>query len=333
MPHKVSLRALSPLVAFAGCLGLFSCAPSSPPQLPPKPAAKTPTPYVDGSFWAHWGDGQAEVSSYDLTYPRYGSARSGLAVTIFVAESFSLQSRVKADPGKHSDSDVFSVMKLNLVEDFQTGIYDYNEQTSSFLALAPAGHQQADYLTKASFSSQEWCGHSWAQWTVQPDGLQYTGHSYFDGEADRSALIPTPNGGITEEHLMFWARSMAEPKLMPGEERTVPFRRSLQQERHSHREAKWTKALLTRGVVPVTISVPAGKFAVETWRVEIPEGPEITFSVERASSHRILEWRSSDGERAVLVQSDRMKYWELNKPGGESALRRLGLHERTPRTP
>lgn len=297
------------------------------------PTPKNSAPYVDAKFWAQWGDGQAEVSSYDLTYPRYGSPRAGIAVAIFVTESFSLEARVKADPGKHPPSDVFPVMKLNLVEDFQTGIYDYNEQTSSFLALSSIAHQPPGFLTKVSFSSQEWCGHSWAQWIQRLIGLQYAGHSYFDGEAERSATIPVPEGGIAEEQLMFWARGMAEPKLSPGESRNVPFRRSLQSERHSHREAKWSTARLSRTAAPAKVTVPAGEFEMELWRAELKDGPTITFAVERAAPHRLLDWSSSDGERAVLVKSDRLKYWEMNKPGGESALSRLGLQKRTSRTP
>lgn len=288
---------------------------------------------MDGSFWAHWGDGQAEVSSYDLSYPRYGAPRKGVAVTIFVTEPFSLKARVKADVGKHDPADVFPVMKLNLVVDFQTGIYDYNEQTSSFLALSSIAHQAAGHLTKVSFSSQEWCGHSWAQWLLQPQGVQYTGHSYFDGEADQSALVRSPAGGIHEEQLMFWARGMAEPRLKPGEVRTVPFRRSLQYQRHAHREPQWSAARLSREASTGKLAAPAGEFEVETWRAEMSEGPTFAFTVERAAPHRLLEWSSSDGERAVLVQSERLKYWEMNKPGGESALSRLGLRQRPARTP
>jgi hypothetical protein len=309
---------------------MLACS-APPPAAPPKQTSSAP--YMDAQFWKHWGDGQAELASYDLTYPRYGSPRPGLAVTIFVSEPFSLTARVKADEGKHPPSDVFPVMKLNLVEDFQTGIYDYNEQTSSFLALASVAHQPAGWLTKVSFSSQEWCGHSWAQWTRGPQGLRYTGHSYFDGEADRAAEIAYPEGGITEEQLMFWARGMAEPRMKAGEERTVPFRRSLQYERHSHREAQWTTALLRREAAGSKVTVPAGEFAVETWRAAIQDGVTITFLVEQAEPHRIVEWNSTDGERAVLVKSDRMKYWEMNKPGGESGLGRLGLQQRGPRTP
>lgn len=134
-------------------------------------ASSQPRPLVDSAFWKHWGDGRAEVSSYDLTYPRYGHPWESVGIAIFVTESFSLEARVKADPRKHAPGDLFPVMKLNLVEDFRTGVYDYNEQSSSFLALGSKAHHNAGFLTNASFSSQEWCGHSWAGWISQPGGI------------------------------------------------------------------------------------------------------------------------------------------------------------------
>ena len=114
-------RAFLFCVAILGALGLVAPSATSPSQ----------PPAFDGSFWKQWGDGQAELAGYDLIFPRYGHPRRGVAVAIFVTETFSNSARVKADPGKHPASDQFPVMKLNLVKDFQTGIYDYNTMTSS----------------------------------------------------------------------------------------------------------------------------------------------------------------------------------------------------------
>src|SRR6185503_7282151 len=83
------------------------------------------------AFWKRWGDGRGELAGYDLTFPRYGSLRKGVAITIFVTETFSHSLRVKSDPGRHPASDEYPVMKLNLVQDFGTGIYDYNLMTST----------------------------------------------------------------------------------------------------------------------------------------------------------------------------------------------------------
>ncbi len=286
----------------------------------PVAAPRKPPRSLDPRFWKVWGDGHAEIATYDLTYPRYGTPRTGLAVTIFVSEPFSWEARVKADPGKHPDADVFPVMKMNLIEDFQTGIYDYNEQTSAFLALAETPLQPMGQLTKVSFSSQEWCGHSWAQWLFQPVGLRFNGHSYFDGEADSAMDLPRPDGGVSEEQLFFWARGMAEPKLDPGASVDVPFLRSLQYTRHAHKPIAWTSARLARP-------------AADSYTAEIKDGPKITFQVEPAAPHRILRWESTEGERAVLVKSERSKYWQLNKPEGEAELSKLGLRRRPARTP
>jgi hypothetical protein len=286
-------------------------------------------PNFDAAFWKTWGDGQAELAAYDLTYPRYGKPRRGVAVTVFVSETFSDSARVKADPGKHPRSDEFSVMKLNLIEDFQTGIYDYNEETSSFLAL----EKTPGTLTKVSFGSQEWCGHVYAQLKFDQGKLRLTSHSYFDGEADDQRELVAPAGGISEEQLFFWARGMANPILDAGQAVTVPLLPSLQETRHSHKSLAWTSARLSRGSALRDVTVPAGHFQVETWKAEIKDGPTRTFYVEPGGARRLVQWESSTGESARLLGTDRMKYWQMNQPGGEEALKRLGLSLRPPRTP
>src|SRR5262245_37332686 len=203
-------------------------------------------PSFGDSFWKRWGDGKGELSSYDLTFPRYGELRKGLAITVFVTETFSNSLRVKSDPGKHPKSDEFPVMKLNLVEDFATGIYDYNEMLSSFIALAPVNGRPAGAPTKISFSSQEWCGHTWEQLLFDTRGIRATSHSYFDGQADQQRELEYPAGGISEDALLLWARGFAGPLLSPGESRTVPMLMSLQNVRHQHVPAQWRKTTLSR---------------------------------------------------------------------------------------
>src|SRR5215471_360645 len=79
-----------------------------------RPAAKVAAPVFEDAFWKHWGDGRAEMSGYDLVFPRYGQPRKGVAVAIFVTETFSNSLRVKSDPGRHPKADEYPVMKLNL---------------------------------------------------------------------------------------------------------------------------------------------------------------------------------------------------------------------------
>src|SRR5207247_9146539 len=110
-----------------------------------------PAPAQD--FWAHWGDGRAELNGYRLVQPRYGATRTGTALPDFVTEDMSDALRVKADPGQHPAADVYPVMKLNAIRDVQTGIYDYNVMTSAFARVADGWP-----VAKVSFASQGWCG-------------------------------------------------------------------------------------------------------------------------------------------------------------------------------
>src|SRR5206468_1920034 len=99
-------------------------------------------------------------------------------------------------------SDVFQVMKLNLVQDFSTGIYDYNLMTSSFVALSAVNGLPAGSATKVSFSSQEWCGNVYAQVLFDSSQLRRTLHSYFDGEQDQQDTLAAQSAGVSEDTLL-----------------------------------------------------------------------------------------------------------------------------------
>src|SRR5262249_33858459 len=153
----------------------------------------------------------------------YGELRKGIAVTVFVTETFSNSARVKADPGKHPKADEFPVMKLNLVQDFSTGIYDYNLMTSAFVALAPVNGRPAGSATNAPFSSKEWCGDTYGQILFDTGSARLTSHSYFDGEADQSRDLAVPADALSADALLLWARGFAAPLVAPGERREVPL--------------------------------------------------------------------------------------------------------------
>lgn len=298
------------------------------------PSATVPAvaPAYDAAFWKIWGDGQAELSGYDLTFPRYGHPRRGVAVTVFVAETFSNSLRVKAERGKHPATDQFPVMKLNLVKDFQTGIYDYNTMTSSFIGLAPANGRPAGSAIKISFSSQEWCGQTYQQLLFDASSIRSTSHSYFDGEADQQNSLDYPADGFSEDEWLLWARGMAGPHLAPGERRDFQLLRSLETVRLQHVPASWMHTTLSRSTASKRVSVPAGNFQVEKWTIAVSDGISRTAYVEAAPPHRIVRWETSAGERANLLGSERMKYWQMNGPGYERALKKLGLSPRPPRT-
>jgi len=296
------------------------------------PASAAAGPFGD-DFWKHWGDGRAELAAYDLTYPRYGELRHGTAVAIFVTETFSDEARVKADPGVHPSSDEYPVMKLNLVQDFPTGIYDYNLMTSVFVALEPRHGREAGAPSKVSFTSQDWCGHVFHQLLTDEKSLRHEMRSYFDGEADRNETIPYPADALLEDSIFHWARGLAAPFLAPGEERDVSLLRSVGGSRMRHVPLDWLPARVSRSEVTWELQVPAGTFEVETLRVDVGGDRSWTFSVEKAHPRRIVHWEASDGRRAELLGSTRTKYWERHGTSDIAALDELGLEPRGPRTP
>jgi hypothetical protein len=312
-------------VGLAVVFGLLGC--SAAPMVAGKKGAA-----YDGEFWETWGDGYAEVSTYDLVIPRYGEPRAGESIQIWVSETFSERQRVKADPGKNPKADEFPVMKLHWSRAFQTGVYDYSETLSAFLGLAPSGGRPAGSLAKLSWSRQEWCGNMFQQALFDAAKVRVSGASYFDGEGDLAQTLEARAGGMSEDGLAFWARQMAGPYLQAGESKAVPFLTGMKSARDAHQAMVWVQINLTRGAVGQDLDVPAGTFAVEQWSAQLANGKGYFFWVEKAAPHRIVKWQFTNGEVAELIASERMKYWEMTRPGAEEALESLGMGVRAPRT-
>lgn len=291
----------------------------------------TPELTHDEAFWKHWNDGNAELSGYDLTFPRYGAPRKGSAIAIFVKEPFSNQRRVKANEQKKGDT--FDVMKMNLVHDFSTGVYDYNLMTSSFAALAPFGNQRSGEIAKVSFSAQEWCGHTWAQLIFRPDRVEETVHSYFDGEETAARRLPIKETALSEDALLSWARGMVLPVVEPGHSASAEILGSALRSRLLHKNVDWKNATFARAKETTTTKVPAGTFPTRRATVEIANGLKWEFDVEANFPHRVIAWQSSDGERAELIASARLPYWKMNGPGFERELSKFGLTPRGQRMP
>ena len=285
------------------------------------------------TFWKQWGDGNAELASYDLTLSRYGQARQGMAVSIVIPETFSNTLRVKADRGKHPESDQFPVLKLNLIEDFPTGIYDYNLMTSVFTTMAGVNGRATGSPTKISFSAQEWCGHVWGQLRFDTNSVRSVGHSYFDGEADSEGSLEFPPEGISEDALLLWARGWVAPRLRPGEKRDVPLLPALKFARMAHEALAWTEATLSHSVKSRKVTVPAGTFETDVLTAAIKGGRTWTFFVEQGGERRVVKWQTSDGQKAELVSSARLAYWQMNDNRYLPAVQKLGLSPRPARTP
>jgi len=289
--------------------------------------AAAPGDAADPSFDTHWHDGKAELDGYRLTIERYGRARQGRAVAIYVTEPFSRSRHVKLDDPSKTPADAVDVLKLNLVRDFQTGIYDYHTMISLFAATA-------DFAPlKLALTSSEWCGQVYEELNRSGSRLSLRRSSYFEGESEDRTL-EVPAGGVMEDELFVLLRGLRAPYLSPGGTRTVPFLASPFYRRLAHRAATWTTARIERLARPETVVVPAGRFATDVYVVRPEDGREGRFHVERPHPHRIVRWawtaataggRREGMDSAELTGTTRLEYWRLNGPGDERTLGRIGL--------
>lgn len=161
---------------------------------------------IDFEEWGeYWFQGQAEISTFDLTQYRYGEPREGEAVLIFVTEEFSRSEQVKLDDPSEAGRDKISVIKMNQTRDFLTGIYPYHMMLSAFTPT----REQSNGL-KFTASSQEWCGQSFTQVNLK-SGNSYNGQlfSYFEQEGDESFSV----SGLAEDDL--WNLIRINPNQIP----------------------------------------------------------------------------------------------------------------------
>jgi len=284
-----------------------------------------PKAQAPAGFWDHWGDGQAELAGYRLHQPRYGEMRTGEAVLIFVTETFTHAQRLKSDGG-HSDE--YPVIKLNEVRDFPTGVYDYNVMTSTFLRLD--GADPIGRPVKVSFSMQEWCGQVWDQWRIDENKWRRTGHGYFDGEGDAQTQ------GVFEGHTVFAdalplvVRGLTGDLLAPGASASFLMVPRSMTERLTHTRSDPFPVTITRSAEHTLATVPAGRFEVETWTVQKSGQLLLTYLVEKAAPHRLIQWMGSNGERGELTGAVRMPYWQRAREGDEKLREQLGFSSPAP---
>jgi len=257
---------------------------------------------------AYWYSGKAEIASYALDQSRYGAARPGEAVLIFVTEDFSKAHQVKLDNPQANPSDKVPILKMNQTRNFLTGIYPYSTMTSAFSAMT------GDYdLQKISASIQEWCGHTYMQ--VNQDGAQLSiqHRSYFQSEGDKDYTVQNVT---TEEELFLLTR--IDPNRLPvGEFDVLP---SLLSARLLHFDYQPRKASAT-----ATRSDDLWIYTLSY--TGSPRELQITFHA--AFPYWIESWRETDDRGGVSVATKQevlhIDYWNRNSPGDEELREDLGL--------
>jgi len=270
---------------------LLACQPQNQKKEPKTSQAKTEYNYLNlnKAFKSHWFDGQAEVASYDLKQMRYGEARQGSAVLIFVKEPFLPKVQVKANSASDKTVDV---MKLNFTKKFNTGIYPYSIMQSVFSPLTTQPH-----ALKVTASTQEWCGQTYMQLNNKKQ-FDIKVHSYFEGEADQNLSL--------DKHFLeneLWVELRINPMDIPnGQLQIIP---DFSYFRLKHQKVKAYQA---------EIKQEKNKDSLVTTLKYLSINRTLKIYQEPTFPYTILKWQeiAKDTTEAVLSKKMRVDYWTKN---------------------
>ena len=271
---------------------------------------------ASSDFWRTWGDGKAELSGYEVTTMRYGEPRQGNAVLIYVTEPMDSRTWVKDDRGEVPAEHRVNVVKLNHTLKFQTGVYPYSVMTSTFTPVDGDGRARFS-PSKISMSSQEWCGHVYNQIFPKADRFFSMSHSYFGAEGDQHSAVETGGGALDEDALLIQLRELDGP-FNGGRDWSGRLIPSLWSTRKAHVDLEPVAATITRADTELD-GVAVTRFVITS------AGQQRTVDVEKAGQRRVLGWSTSEGERARLLKTARLPYWQLNREGDQSYLSAIGL--------
>lgn len=271
-------------------------------QLNSQSASDTPR---NAEFDAYWYAGDAEISRYELSQARYGELRTGEAVLIFVTEDFRTDRQVKYEGGDRKN--VVPILKMNATKKFSTGLYPYSIMSSVFTPI-----ENNTQTIKVSASSQEWCGHTYAQLNTEKNKYKFTGHSYFDSEADQDINLPQ----VTLEDEL-WTSLRKSPSTLPlGEIDIIP---SLIHLRLKHLPIKSYKAT-------ASLDQSDGIYSYVLNYSDMDRKLVINF--EKAFPYRILSWEEHLGglvTTAKRTHEQKLPYWSKNRESDSGLRNELGL--------
>ena len=276
----------------------------------------SPAPSASPAFWKAWGDGKAELSGYAVTTSRYGAPREGRVVLIYVTEPMDRRNWIKDDAGDVPPAERVNVIKLNHVLKFQAGIYPYSVMTSVFAPVDGADPERFAPV-KIAMSAQEWCGMVYQKVMPAAGGFENELRSYFHADGDRDTTVKAPPGALYEDALLIQLRELDGP-FAKGKDWAGTMVPSLWAQRKKHSTLAPIAATIHRE--------DANRDGTPVTRFTLAYAAErTTYDVEKALPHRVLGWKTKDGDDARLLKTTRLPYWQLNGPGDDKYLRELGF--------
>ncbi len=278
---------------------------SSSTLLPPDNKVNKEYRSLSQEWQDYWYAGKAEITSYKLEQSRYGEARDGTAVLIFVTEDFLPDEQVKAN---RQNTTNIPVLKLNATKKFITGIYPYSVMNSTFYPV-----KEKDHAIKVSQSMQEWCGHIYTQINNRAQ-FEVMSHSYFEGASDKEFELPKT---ILENEL--WTQLRMDPAELPtGTIEVIP---SLEFIRMNHAKVKAYKAQATLTENTYTLTYPElERSLVITYNPSFPF--EIEKFEETTKNRRSGKLMKST---ATKIKTIKNAYWGKNSNADQEIRKELGL--------
>jgi hypothetical protein len=270
-------------------------------------------------FDAYWYTGKAEVSTYILNQARYGNMNPGKSVLIFVTEDFLVDKQVKKESMSNERST--SVLKLNKIDRFTTGIYDYSLMLSTF---TPVSRYDYPFTLKTVLSAQDWCGQSFMQVNRRGEGYQAILRSYFEAEGDKNVVL---DDSFLEDEI--WTLARLDPMALPqGDFSIIPASHQLRL-RHE----------------PITDEMAKGKMVIQVmedgseqfiYSLDFESGRQVKLFIQSVFPYRIYGWeekvRSGFGAsaqwlttKATLDRTIKTSYWGSNAPEDMQLRKDLGL--------
>jgi len=285
--------------------------------LPAEPEAS-----ASSEFWAHWGDGRAEMNSYAVTVQRYGEPREGELVLIYVTEPHDRRRWIKDDSAEAPNR--LEVLKLNLSLKFLTGIYPYSVMTSVFSPVDDWGMERFR-PAKIGQSVQEWCGHHLHQIWPGDEAMRSLRISYFASEGESLTRSDVPPGTLYEDGLLIQLRELDGP-FAGGADWQGWIVPSLWNVRRGISPAEPVEARIEREEILPESGGPADAEGVALIRFTLRYGDYWReYDVDSHEPRRIVGWRTSLGDTVRLVETRRLPYWTENDPGGRRLRTELGL--------
>lgn len=249
----------------------------------------------DQAFQQYWNTGLSEVNTYEVTQTIDTSQKTRQAQLIFRIVDFDTKKHGQATSLNKSEST--TVLKQNLIQKIDTGVYEYSLMNSTF---TPTNYVVFPHALKVEYAKQNTQGQEYSQVDWQGQTFLYKRKSDFQPKAQQDTSVKT--AWLEDE---IWNRVRLSPQTLPdGEIEMIP---SLE---YLHTTNQKVEAISCKATLEEKTD-SLSKQVLKNYTIEYPEKHrKVSIQFEAQFPYKILNWESSfeqNGKvntmKARLVQS------------------------------